>query len=176
VTAGGESCAAFGFEGAIHVQGARFASGSFTSVSHTEPYGKSDPLASWKLLQFEAFPLSPAEEEKGQLRAVPVNQAVNLSILDPFSKEILLSARWLVKEILVHGRTGSINAGLDTNLSDVRVNNSIESPTLAAFAGQMNGVLVLRFEHTRDVMSALQGEGVLYAPVTGTVHTEECIR
>ena len=87
-----------------------------------------------------------------------------------------MSARWSVSEIQAHGRVASINASLATNLTDIRVNNSIESETLAGFATDTNGVLVLRFEYDQDVAAALRGTSPLYAPVSGVVYAERCLR
>ena len=172
----GAPCASFGFTGAIHIQDGRFAFNPFTVVSYTEPYGESDPLTSWKLIQFEVFALDAEDVDERSAAIIPVNQAVNLSIVDPFSREVLLSARWSITEIQAHGRTGSINASLATNLSDIRVNNSIESETLACFGRDTNGVLVLRFEHTQNVAAALRGAAPLYTPVSGVVYAERCLR
>ena len=172
----GAPCASFAFTGAVHIQDGRFAFNPFTVVSHTEPYGESDPLASWKLVQFEVFALDVGDMPTEVASTVTVSQAVNLAILDPFSREVLLSAHLFIAEIDVQGRTASINAGLQTNLSDIRVNNAIASDTLAAFGMDTNGVLVLRLGHTQNVGTALRGAAPLYAPVSGVVYAERCLR
>ena len=171
----GAPCAAFGFTGAVHIQDGRFAFNSFTVVSHPEPGGEGDPLVSWKLLQFEVFALDAEDVDEGAI-GFPVNQEVNLSIVDPFSREVLLSARWSIAEIDAQGHAASVNAGLAMNISEIRVNNSIESETLAAFGANTDGVLVLRLHHTLDVADALRGSAPLYAPVSGAVYSDSCLR
>jgi hypothetical protein len=172
----GSPCASFGFSGAVHIQDGRFAFNPFTVVSHAEPYGDGDPLTSWKLIRFEVFALDADDVAAGAATSFPVDQAVNLSIVDPFSSEVLLSARWSISDVHTLGQTASINVDLATNLSEIRIRNSIASETLAAFRRDTNGVLVLHLSHSEDVATALQGTAPLYAPVSGTVYAERCLR
>ncbi len=151
-------------------------------MTDTDPYGKSDPLASWKLIQFASFPLSiPGKKAGSPVKAspvitVPVNQTVDMVITDPFTREMLFSARWQVEQIEVVGHSASINARLKTNLSDIRVNNAIQSETLAAFATETAGVLVMRLESADDIASALEQGQPLYATMSGVVDLDRCLR
>ena len=106
-------CAAFRFSGALGIKGGRAFFESFTLVSDTVPYGKGDPLTSWKLIQFGSFTIDVDQIEEGRSVTVPVHQAVNMLVLDPFSSEMLLSARWQIDEIEIRGRAVSINSRLE---------------------------------------------------------------
>jgi hypothetical protein len=176
------TCAAFWFNGAANVQEGRVSFGRFNLVAETDPYGKDDPLASWKLVQFASFPLGiPAGKAGSPVQAspvltIPVDQVVNMSIMDPYTEEILFSARWRVDEIEVVGNSASINARLGTNLSDVRVNTTSESQTLAAFAAETTGVLVMRLESVEDISSAFEQGLPLYASMSGFVNMDRCLR
>jgi len=175
-------CTAFRFGGAASIQEGRVSFGRFNLVTGTDPYGKSDPLAAWKLVQFASFPLSiPGNTAGSPVKAspvitVPVNQAVDMVITDPFTQEMLFSARWQIEQIEVVGHSASINARLKTNLSDIRVNNAIQSETLAAFAMETTGVLVMRLESVDDIASALEQGQPLYASMSGFVNMDRCLR
>ena len=114
------TCAAFWFSGAAHVQEGRVSFGRFNLVTDTDPYGKGDPLASWKLVQFASFPLGISAGKSGSsiqaspVLTIPVDQVVNMSIMDPYTEEILFSARWQVEQIEVVGNSATINARLST--------------------------------------------------------------
>ena len=174
----GTPCAAFSFAGALSIQGGRVSFGRFNVVSSTDPYGQNDPLASWKLIQFGGFLVDREGIGAGRSLSatIPVDQTVNMLIADPFSGEMLFSARCKIEEIDVWGSSASINSRLEANLSEIRVNNAIGSDTLACFAGQVRGVLVMHFECAQDVMPALRRGEPIYAPMSGTVHAERCIR
>ena len=107
--------------------------------------------------------------------SIPVNETKNLLVSDPFSGELLFSAKWRVEAIEARGRYGSINAGLATNLSALGVNNAIDSPTLNSFAEASEGVLVMRFESDRDIAPALRAGEPVYGAVTGTMYPGHCI-
>jgi hypothetical protein len=176
------ACAAFWFSGAANMQEGRVSFGRFNLVTDTDPYGKGDPLASWKLVRFASFPLgSPAGNAGSPIQAsavltIPVDQSVNMAITDPFTEEILFSARWQVEQIEVVGNSASINARLGTNLSDIRVNTRSESETLAAYAKVATGVLVMRLESTEDIASALEQGQPLYVSMSGFVNMDRCLR
>ena len=176
------ACAAFWFSGAANVQEGRVSFGRFNLVTDTDPYGTSDPLASWKLVQLASFPLAiPAGKAGSPIKAspvltIPVDQAVNMAITDPFTEEVLFSARWQVEQIEVVGNSASINARLSTNLSDIRVNTAFESETLAAFATETTGVLVMRLELAEDIVAALDQGQPFYASMSGFVNMDRCLR
>jgi hypothetical protein len=182
VPAPGLACAAFHLSGAIHIEDGRVAFGRFNLVSDTDPYGQDDPLAAWKLIQFDSLELDLEQANAGRsigsstVVTIPVDQTVNMLISDPFTQEMLFSAQWHVDEIAVQGQSASINAQLETNLSDIRTNNAVHSGTLAAFAGGTTGVLVMRFEHTEDILPVLKAGQPLYAPLSGTVHPRRCLQ
>ncbi len=167
-------CPSFHFRGTFVVKDGYASFGSFNTVTNTDPYGEDDPLASWKLVQCERFPLSLAGEEKGGVLDIPVNREVNLVIVDPFTREPLLAARWHVASVGIRGRAIEINAGLEENLAQVRVNNAIDSPTLAAFTTSTAGVLVLTAGHETEVLRAIRLGEPVYAPMSGFVRVGGC--
>ena len=128
------------------------------------------------MIQFDGFDLDVPEQGTDRSLAVPVDQTVNLLISDPFTEELLFSARWHVDTLAVRGPQASVNAWLDANLSDIRVNNTVASPTLDRFAGETSGVLVMHLLHTEDIAPALRAGEPIYATVSGTVHPESCVR
>ncbi len=170
------TCVALHFEASLSVAGDYVSFGRFNVVSQADPYGKHDPVTQWKLLQFGGFPLSREAKVEADAVAFPVGQTVNLLISDPYSREMLFSAKWAVKAIEAHGRWASINAALEPNLSEIGVNNAIESPTLARLSRDDKGVLVMGFSHTADVGTTLRGGSPLYAPVEGTIYPASCVR
>jgi hypothetical protein len=171
----GAGCAIAHFETSIGIEGGYASFGRFSLVTDTDPYGREDPLTAWKLLQLGGFPLdldgvTPAST------AVPVGEVVNLLISDPYSQEMLFSARWHVDEIVVQGRYASINAALQTNLDGFGVDNAIQSPTLDSLASAGEGTLTMGFEHSEDILEALQAGRPVYARVTGTMYSVGCLR
>jgi hypothetical protein len=172
----GVPCASFHFEASLGIDRGYLSFGRFNVVTGTDPYGRSDPLTIWKLLQFNGFRVNAEGVEAGRAASIPVNETVNLLVSDPFSEELLFSAKWRVDTVEARGRYGSINAGLATNLSAFGVNNAIDSPTLDSFAEASEGVLVMRFESDRDIAPALRAGEPVYGPVTGTMYPEHCIR
>ena len=170
------ACVALHFEASISIAEDRVSFGRFNVVSQADPYGTLDPVTRWKLLQFGGFPLSRESEVVADTVVFPVGQTVNLLISDPYSQEMLFSAKWEVKAIEVHGRWASINASLEPNLSEIGVNNVIESPTLARLSRDDAGVLVIGLAHSEDVATTLRGGSPLYAPVKGTIYPASCVR
>jgi len=175
-------CVAFRFAGAASIQEGRVSFGRLNLVTDTDPQGKSDPLASWKLMQFASFSLSiPAGKAGGSVRSspvitIPISQTVDMVITDPFTEEMLFSARWQVQQIELVGHNASINASLRINRKDIRVNNVIESPTLAALTTIPAGVLVMRLKFTEDIAPALGRAEPVYALMSGTVSADRCLR
>jgi hypothetical protein len=175
-------CAWFAFQGALDVRDGHVSFGRFNLVADTAPYGRRDPLVAWKLIQFDSIEIDlqgaqPAlAANAAKPVEIPVGQTVGILISDPFTKESLLSARWHITSVEVLGDSASINAGLEANLSDIRVNNAIESPTLACLATAEAGVLTLQWEYGRDVALALAEKEPLYAAMSGTVHAAHCLR
>jgi hypothetical protein len=110
-----------------------------------------------------------------------MSQTVNMLITDPFSEEMLFSAQWQVDAIVARGSRASINPQLAANLGDLRVNNAIESGTLASIGERIGdpgtaGVLVVGFQWPEDVAVALRGDKPVHAPMKGTVYLESCLR
>ena len=172
----GVRCAALHFEASMGIEGNYLSFGRFNVVSDTDPYGRRDTLTSWKLLQLGGFSLSTKALGKEWSASIPVIETVNLLISDPFTQEMLFSAKWRIDAIEVRGRYASINAELGVNLDSIGVNNAIDSPTLDSFAEGSRGVLVMRFEHTEDIAPALAAGEPVYAPVMGTMYPEHCFQ
>lgn len=170
------TCVALHFGASLSVAGDRVSFGRFNVVSQADPYGKHDPVTQWKLLQFGGFPLSREADVEADAVRFPVGETVNLLISDPYTKEMLFSAKWRVETIEAHGRWASINAGLEPNLSGIGVNNVIDSPTLARLSKDAEGVLVMGLTHSADVGTTLRGGSPLYAPVQGTIYPASCVR
>ncbi len=170
------TCAAVQFEASLGIERNYVSFGRFNVINDTDPYGRRDPLTQWKLLQFGGFPIGTEVLEPTYAASIPVNQTVNLLISDPYTQEMLFSAKWKVESIEVRGRYASINAALSPNLSGLGVNNVIESPTLESFARDGRGVLVIRFEHTGDIAPALKSGEPVYVGVTGTMMPWYCAR
>ena len=170
------TCVALHFEAAISIAGDRVSFGRFNVVSHADPYGKRDPVTQWKLLQFGGFDVSREASAAADAAVFPVGQTFNLLISDPYSQEMLYSAKWEVTSIEAHGRWASINSALEPNLSEIGVNNTIESPTLARLSRDDTGVLVIGWAHSEDVATTLRAGSPLYAPVRGTIYPGDCVR
>ena len=170
------TCVALHFEASLSVVGDHVSFGRFNVIGQAAPYGKRDPVTQWKLLQFGGFPISREPDAAAEGVVFPVGQTVNLLISDPYSQEMLFSAKWAVQGIEVHGRWASINAALETNLSEMGVNNVIGSPTLERLGRDDEGVLVMGFTHSADVGTTLRGGSPLYAPVRGTIYPASCMR
>jgi hypothetical protein len=168
-------CAMFHFEASMGVEGGYMSFGRFNVVTDTDPYGRRDSLTIWKLLQFNGFKINADTFEAQRAVTIPVNETVNMLISDPFTGDLLFSARWLVSTVEVRGRHGSINAGLETNLTSFGVNNTIESRTLDSFAEDSEGVLVMRFEAETEIAPALKAGQPVYGEVTGTMYPGHCI-
>ena len=172
----GVPCAALYFEASMGIESSYLSFGRFNVVSDTDPYGRRDVLTSWKLLQFGGFSLSTEALARAWSASIPVHETVNLLISDPFTQEMLFSAKWRIDAIEVRGQYASINAELGVNLDSIGVNNAIDSPTLDSFAEGSRGVLVMRFEHTEDIAPALAAGEPVYAPVMGTMYPEHCFQ
>lgn len=170
-----EDCAALHFQASLGIDRGYVSFGRFNVVSDTDPYGQSDPLTQWKLLQFGGFPIRMETVGPARVASIPVNETTNILISDPFTDEMLLSARWEVEAIEVRGRRASINAHLSRNLSGLGVNNAIDSPTLARFSRDGHGVLVMRFSHSDEIVAALKAGEPIYAAVTGTMYPGYCV-
>ena len=170
------SCAAVHFEASLGIERDYVSFGRFNVVVDTSPFGRRDTVTQWKLLQFGGFPIRVEAVELVHTTTIPVNQAVNLLISDPYTEEMLFSAKWKIASIEVNGRRGSINASLEPNLSGLGVNNVIDSPTLESFSRDGQGVLVIEFAHTTDIAPALQAGEPIYAAVTGTMMPLYCAR
>jgi hypothetical protein len=170
----GVPCASLHFEASMGIEGRYLSFGRFNVVSDTDPYGRRDVLTSWKLLQFGGFFVSTEALRDAWSASIPVNQTVNLLISDPYTEEMLFSAKWRVEAIEVRGRYASINAELGANLDSIGINNVIDSPTLESFAEGSRGVLVMRFAHTEDIAPALAAGEPVYAPVSGMMYPEHC--
>ena len=170
------TCVALYFEASLAIVEGTVSFGRFNVISQTEPYGKDDPLTQWKLLQFGGFSISDQAEMVDGTVSFPVGQTVNLLLSDPYSKEMLFSARWTVEAIEARGREASINAALAPNLSGIGVNNAIDSPTLARLSRDDRGVLVLGLTHTTDVAATLREGSPIYAPVEGAIYPASCLR
>jgi hypothetical protein len=168
-------CAAAHFETSIGIEGGYASFGRFSLVTDTDPFGRDDPLTAWKLLQFGGFPLD-LDGVTTAATAVPVDEVVNLLISDPYSQDMLFSARWRVEEITVQGHYASINVGLQTNLDGFGVDNAIESPTLESLATAGEGVLTMGFSYGEDIVEALLAGRPVYAKVTGTIYPAGCLR
>jgi hypothetical protein len=168
-------CAAFHFEASLGIEGGYLSFGRFNVVTDTDPYGRRDSLTIWKLLQFNGFRINADTFEAHRAVTIPVNETVNMLVSDPFTKELLFSARWLVSTVEVRGHHGSINAALEANLSSFGVNNAIDSSTLDSFAEDSEGVLVMRFVSDRDIAPALKAGEPVYGEVTGTMYPAHCI-
>jgi hypothetical protein len=171
----GTGCAAAHFETSIGIESGYVSFGRFSLVTDTDPYGKDDPLTAWKLLQFGGFPLD-LEGLTPESTVIPVGQVVNLLISDPYSQEMLFSARWHVDAIVVQGRFANINAALGTNLDGFGIDNVVESPTLDHLSSAGEGVLVMGFEHSEDIAAALQAGRPVYANVKGTLYPANCLQ
>jgi hypothetical protein len=181
----GAPCAAFHFQGTAHIQGNRLSFGRLNLVRNTSPYGIGDPLA-WKLFQLESLTFS-AEHATSNVPGIPltatlpVQQAVGVLITDPFTQVPLLSARWQVNTIRVFGNRAGINAALEPNLSEIRINNAIESDTLASFAidtadtADPVGILAIQFYCTEDIVSEIEANHPLVMMMNGTVHLRRCL-
>jgi hypothetical protein len=170
------TCVALHFEASLSAVDDHVSFGRLNAVSQADPYGKRDPVTQWKLLQFGGFPIAGEAEVAADVVAFPVEQTVNLLISDPYSKEMLFSAKWHVSAIEAHGRRASINAALEPNLGEIGVNNVIDSPTLARLSRDDQGVLVMGFTHSADVATTLRGGSPLYAPAQGTIYPASCVR
>jgi hypothetical protein len=170
------TCVALHFEASLSVSGDRVSFGRLNVISQADPYGRHDPVTQWKLLQFGGFAVSREAEAGADVLRFPVEQTVNLLISDPYSREMLFSAKWEVEAIEAHGRWASINAALEPNLSGIGVNNVIDSPTLARLSRDDAGVLVMGLTHSADVGTTLRGGSPLYAPVKGTIYPASCVR
>lgn len=168
------TCASVQFEASVSIERDYVSFGRFNVVVDTSPFGRRDTVTQWKLLQFGGFPIRAEAIEPVHTTTIPVNQAVNLLISDPYTEEMLFSAKWKIESIEVNGRRGSINASLAPNLSGLGVNNVIDSPTLESFSRDGQGVLVIEFEHTTDIAPALQAGEPIYAAVTGTMMPLYC--
>jgi hypothetical protein len=169
-----ESCAAVHFVASVGIERNYVSFGRFNVVVDTSPFGRYDPVTQWKLLQFGGFPIRTETVEPVHTVSIPVNQAVNLLISDPYTEEMLFSAKWKIESIEVSGRRGSINSSLVPNLSGLGVNNAIDSPALESFSRDGQGVLVMYFEHTADLAPALRAGEPVYAAVTGTMMPLYC--
>lgn len=170
------TCVALHFEASLSIAGDYVSFGRFNVVSQADPYGTHDPVTQWKLLQFGGFPLSREADVTSDAVVFPVGQTVNLLISDPYSQEMLFSAKWEVEAIEAHGRWASINAALEPNLSEIGINNVIDSPTLARLSKDDAGVLVMGWTHSADVRTTLCGGSPLYAPIQGTIYPASCVR
>jgi hypothetical protein len=171
----GAGCAAAHFETSIGIAGGYASFGRFSLVTDTDPYGRDDPLTAWKLVQFGGFSLG-LQGATRESAAIPVGEAVNLLISDPYSQEMLSTARWHVDQMTVQGRYASINGTLQTNLDGFGIDNTIESPTLDSFAGAGEGTLTMGFEYGEDILQALLAGKPVYAKVTGTMYPADCLR
>jgi hypothetical protein len=171
-----ERCTVLHYEASLGIDKGYVSFGRFNVVSDTDPYGQSDSLTQWKLLQFGGFPIKLEAVDRADAVSIPVKKTVNLLISDPYSEEMLFSAKWQIDTIEVRGRHVSINADLATNLSGIGVNNAIDSPTLESFARDGRGVLVMGFSHSADVVSRLQAGQPVYAPVSGVMYPAACQR
>lgn len=169
------SCAAIHFASSLGIEAGYLSFGRFNTVTSTDPYGQQDPLTAWKLLQFGGFAIAPAAGG-AYTRTLPINQTVNLLISDPYSGEMLFSARWYVDQIEISGRRASINAALQPNLSGLGVNNVIDSPVLDSLSAAGRGVLVLGFEYEGDLDAALSAGQAIYAPANGVIYPDRCLR
>jgi hypothetical protein len=170
-------CAALQFEASIGIDEQGYVSfGRFNVVSDTDPHGRSDPLTQWKLLQFGGFPIRMDVVDAVPEATIPVEQTVNLLISDPYTQDMLLSAKWEIVEIEVRGRYASINAALDRNLSGLGTNNAIDSPTLESFSHDGRGVLTMSFAHSADIAPALKAGEPVYAAVTGAMYPSLCLQ
>jgi hypothetical protein len=189
-------CAGFRFSGSLRIEGGRVSFGRFNVITDTA-YGQRDPLAKWKLIQFESLTLPGGEGmppgiDAGETLTMTVDQAVNMLVRDPFTEDLLFSARWQIDELAIRGDCVGINARLATNLSDIRVNNAIQSETLASLsrgtdASTARGVLALEIRRADDALCAgdaacthlaaalREGEPV-YAIMSGVVYAERCLR
>jgi hypothetical protein len=170
------TCTALQFEASLSIVDGYVSFGRFNVVSHAEPYGERDPVTQWKLLQFGGFAITGEMEVTPDAVVFPVGQTVNLLLSDPYSKEMLFSAKWKVESIEVHGQRASINAALVPNLSEIGVNNAVDSPTLARLSQDDRGVLVMGLTHTADVATTLRAGSPLYAPVEGAIYPASCAR
>jgi hypothetical protein len=170
------TCTVMQFRASLSIVDGHVSFGRFNVVSHAEPYGKRDPVTQWKLLQFGGFAIPGDIEVTPDAMVFPVGQTVNLLLSDPYSKEMLFSAKWTVEAIETHGPWASINAALAPNLSEIGVNNAIDSPTLARLSQEDRGVLVMGFAHSADVATTLRGGSPLYAPVEGAIYPASCAR
>jgi hypothetical protein len=171
-----ETCGVIHFQGSLGIERGYLSFSRFNMVTDTDPYGQRDPLTVWKLIQFGGFSLGEVGAGTGHAVAVPVDQEVNLLISDPFSEEMLLSAKWQIGAIEVRGRYVSINAALATNLTAIGVNNAIDSPVLDCFARDSEGILVMHWVHSVDVAPAIAAGEPVYAAVTGMMYPEHCLR
>ncbi|MBN1933960.1 MAG: hypothetical protein JW934_04825 [Anaerolineae bacterium] len=168
-----ETCVALHFAGAVSIQDGRVSFGRFTPIQTTCPRAAQDPLTSWKLLQFENLPftldITPSET------GLKIDKAINLLLIDPFTQTPLLSARWQVEEIAVRGQHAGVNATLRVNLSDIRIDNAINSPVLAQFKSE-TGVLTMHIEHSEDIIAQIEANVPIFAAMQGTIYAERCLR
>jgi hypothetical protein len=163
------------FEASLGIERGYVSFSRFNMVTDTDPYGQRDPLTVWKLVQFGGFSFGEAGAGAGDAVAFPVDQQVNLLISDPFTEEMLLSAKWQVDAIEARGRHASINAALTANLSAVGVNNAVDSPVLNHLSRDSEGILVMHWTHSTDIASALADGEPVYVPVTGVMYPAGCV-
>ncbi len=164
-----DECIAIHWAGALTIQDGRISFGRFTPIQNTYPFGVDDPLTSWKLLQFESLPFTL---DKNGLK---VDKAVNILLSDPFTQTPLLSARWQVDEIAVRGQHAGINVMLRPNLSDIRVDNAINSAALAQFKSD-TGILTMHIEHSEDILAQIAAGKPVFARMHGTLYAKRCLR
>lgn len=164
-----ETCAALHFAGAVGIQDGRISFGRFTPIQTAYPFAAQDPLISWKLLQFESLPftLDPT--------GLKVDKAVNLLLSDPFTQTPLLSARWQIDQIVVQGKHAGINAALRVNLSDIRIDNAINSPALAQLKSE-TGILTMHIEYSQDLRTQIEAGAPIFASMQGTLYASSCLR
>jgi hypothetical protein len=79
-----------------------------------------------------------------------------------------------VGDVVVEGRNASINADLEENLSALGVNNTIDSPTLDSFGEGGEAILVMGFEYSKEIATALNAGEPVYAPVEGIIYPAHC--
>lgn len=164
-----ETCVALHFAGALSIQDGRISFGRFTSVQNTYPFGPGDPLAHWKLIQFESLPFTLDRD------GLKVDKAVTMLLSDPFTQTPLLSARWQVDRIAVRGQDAGINAELRPNLSDIRIDNAVDSSALAQFESD-TGILTMHIEHSQDILAQIAAGKPVFAQMQGTVYARRCLR
>ena len=169
-------CSAFQFQGALSIQEGRLSFGRFNVVSNTDPHGKDDPLTSWKLVQIESLDVDLSAIQRGTSVTIPVSKTVTVSISDPFSQEVLLSAEWAIADIEVRGAHASINAQLAPNLTQVRISNPIASGALGAFSTVDSAVLTMHWTHTADLAPMLRRSEPILAAMGGSVTMDPCLR